>query len=266
MIIVPVPYDAASSHLGGSRKGPSAIIEASFELEWYDDELKREICQVGIHTIEALEPDVESPRRMVERVEGVVRGILGEGKIPVVIGGDHSISIGAVRAVADAYRDVDVVFFDAHSDMRDIYQGSKFSHACVGRRISEICGITQLGTRSMDSSEARYIKNRNIKQFKAPLSHPENFLDKLLEGSGHDIYISIDLDVLDPSIMPAVGNPEPGGVEWYDMLMVLRTICREKRVIGFDVVELRPIPGFFAPNFTAAKLVYKTIGYITSFD
>lgn len=262
--VVPVPYDLTTTYQGGSRRGPDAILEASRHMELYDEELERESFLSGIYTHAPLEVEAGGPEQMTVAVHRVVADLLTAGKIPVLLGGEHSISVGAVRAVKEKYPDLSVLHFDAHADMRDSYQGTPFSHACAGRRMSELCALLQIGIRSMSAEEAAFLKTGPVRTYPADfIGRTGAWKERISKELTGDIYISLDLDVLDPSIMPSTGTPEPGGLQWKELLDVLRHVTGRCRVRGFDVVELSPIPGIVAPDFLAAKLVYKIMGYIT---
>lgn len=262
-VIIPVPYDLTASYGTGTRHGPLAIIEASSHLELYDDEIKEETASIGIHTLNHVEPLCSSPEKMVERVEEVVSRVLSSNKLPVILGGEHSITVGAVQAMVNSISDIGVVQFDAHADLRDTYQGSKYSHACTGRRIHEICKLTQVGIRSLSKEEFEFLDESEIETyFCRDLFNNENWINDFIKNLPSHIYVTIDLDVLDPSIMPAVGTPEPGGLGWYNITKVLKVLAQEKKILGFDIVELCPQPTNPAPDFLAAKLCYKLLGYI----
>jgi len=269
--ILPVPYDLTASYISGMRNGPRAIIEASTHMELYDEELRCEPYEAGIETLASLEPTALGPEEMIKRVRGVVTSILGSGRIPVLLGGEHSITLGMVQALIQKYPNLSVLQLDAHADMRDTYQDSPFNHACVARRISELCPIVQVGIRSLSVEEADFLKaeakagkkaKSRIKTYYATEVFKGISWDKVVKDLTDDICVTVDLDVFDPSIMPSTGTPEPGGLSWYDALDVLRTAMSAKRVVGFDVVELCPLPGNIAPDFLAAKLVYKMMGYM----
>ncbi|MDI6790235.1 MAG: agmatinase [Thermodesulfobacteriota bacterium] len=263
-VIVPVPYDGTTSFRSGTREGPLAIISASRFLELYDEETDQDISETGIATLGEMEPLASSPEAMIEAVREACLPLLQQGKTVVVLGGEHSVSLGAIKAVADYKPSFSILQFDAHADLRNSYQNTPFSHACVMRRAMEYNPIEQVGIRSLSREEAVFIKGSGLKPFYAPavLTDREAVLQELLTRLLPEVYITIDLDVLDPSIMPAVGTPEPGGLGWYDLLFLLRHITRKKHVLAFDVVELSPQPGNVAPDFLAAKLIYKLLNYI----
>jgi agmatinase len=264
-VVLPVPYDLTSTYHSGSRRGPGAILDASANMELYDEELRRETYRVGIHTLPPLEADARGPAEMVEAVRRAIAGITADGKIPVMLGGEHSITFGAVQAVQAAYPELTVLQLDAHADLRDAYQGTPFSHASVARRISGICPLVQAGIRSLSVEEAEFLPTGSVKSYSA---------DIILEGGAWceticaalkgDVYLTVDLDVLDPAFMPATGTPEPGGISWRDLIRLVRMVSEHCRIRGFDVVELAPIPGMVAPDFLAAKLVYRIMGYLAA--
>jgi agmatinase len=261
--IIPVPYEHTTSHRTGTRFGPSAIIAASQNLELYDEELKYEPYRVGICTLDGLEPVLGNQGQMTKRIARVTKSLLKDTKLPVALGGEHSLSVGLVEALVCRYPGLSVLQLDAHADLRDSYQGSKYNHACTMRRISELAPFVQVGIRSLSRGEADWAKDQGLKIFWAKeIMHNHNWQAEVVESLSPEVYITIDLDVFDPGIMPAVGTPEPGGLDWYPVLQLLKLVAEKKRVVGFDVVELCPLPGNVAPDFMAAKLVYKLLGYI----
>lgn len=282
-VILPVPYDLTASYGSGTRNGPLSIIEASTHMELYDEELKSNTYEGGIHTMLQMEPTTLGPEEMIKRVFEASSYIVKSNKIPVMFGGEHSITLGMVKALKKKYPKLSVLQFDAHADMRESYQDNKFNHACVARRISEVCPIVQVGIRSLSTEEADFLKNnsearsqKTEKTYHAPHTTHHGIytyyasdlrnglpMDAICNNLTEHVFITIDLDVFDPSIMPATGTPEPGGMGWYEVLDLLRVVASgSKRMVGFDVVELSPIPGNIAPNFLAAKLVYRIMGYI----
>ncbi|OGO59880.1 MAG: agmatinase [Chloroflexi bacterium RBG_19FT_COMBO_47_15] len=261
VVILPVPYDSTTEWHSGTREGPQAIINASQYLELYDIELDREIYKVGIHTLPKVEPLLNSPEEMIDRVYHIAGELTRQAKFMVMFGGEHSLSLGIVRALKEKKQDLSVLQLDAHADLRDEYLGTKYSHACVMRRILELCPIVQVGIRSLSWEEQRFLAQNNMHPFFAApssgLASPEDITALLSDN----VYVSIDLDVFDPSIVPAVGTPEPGGMQWHEVLNLLRTVTLHRRIIGFDVVELCPKEGPASCAFLAAKLAYKLIGY-----
>lgn len=261
--VIPVPYDATTSYIGGTAKGPAAIIDASTHMELYDEELEQETCGIGIHTTMPLPVHDEPPEAMLRMVTEAVSRHLATDKLPVILGGEHSISLGAVRALVRRYPRLSVLQLDAHADLRDSYGGTPFSHACAARRMGELCPLVQVGIRSMSREEADFKRSSPVitvfdHQIKQAGKNPEEAIQHLTD----EVYLTIDLDVLDPAIMPATGTPEPGGLSWYEITSLLKKLCGVKRVVAFDVVELCPQPGNVAPDFLAAKLIYRTMGYI----
>lgn len=265
VVALPVPYDSTTSYMGGAREGPRAIIEASRHLEDYDIELGREVYRVGIHTLPELEPHVGGPEGMVERVQAAVEPFARDGKLVATLGGEHTISVGAVRAYRRVYPDLSVLYLDAHADLRDEYMGSRFSHACAARRIWEKCPLVEVGVRSISQEEMDFVRRHDIPvYFHDEGSTPASWdADEVASRLSNHVYVSIDLDALDPSLMPAVGTPEPGGLDWNAVVGLLRAVCRERTVVGFDVVELCPAAGPPSCSTVAAKLAYKLMGYAT---
>ncbi|MCU0573500.1 MAG: agmatinase [Syntrophobacteraceae bacterium] len=262
-VVIPVPYDGTTTYRAGTREGPRAILAASRELEPFDEETGAEVREAGIATLEELPVTVSSPRDMVNRVRSAVAAVFDDGKLPVLLGGEHLLSLGAVEALAERIPRLSVLHLDAHADLKTEYQGSPFSNACVMHHVSRLASLVQVGIRSLTLEERNAIGDGSIPCFWGQQLWQDPALwDRILDPLGPEVYISIDLDVLDPSIMPAVGTPEPGGVGWYDVLRLMRRVARERRVVGFDVMELLPIPHVTAPDFLAARLVYKLLGYI----
>lgn len=264
-VVVPVPYDSTSTYQPGSRRGPAAILEASANMELYDEELKKETFLAGIHTVLPVEVDARGPKTMIDAVRKRIRRIVAQDKIPVMLGGEHSITLGAVQAVAEKYPKLTVLQFDAHADLRDRYQKTPYNHACVARRVAEFCDLVQVGIRSMSREEGEFLPESCVKSYSADdvFKHP-NWAETAAQSLKGDVYVTIDLDVFDPSVMPATGTPEPGGLFWRDVLGLLRLVSRKCAVRGFDVVELAPLPGIVAPDFMAAKLIYRFMGYLTT--
>ncbi len=267
VVILPVPYDATTTYQPGSRNGPRAIIEASRHLEFYDEETGKNFSEIGICTLDDIET-VDSAEKMVKRVYEAVQVLLADQKSVVTVGGEHSISFGAVKAHLEKYPNLTVLHVDAHADMRDELAENAFNHGCVARRISEICPLVSVGVRSIAEEEMTHVNGSKgrIKVFFAKdiCTGGNGWMDDVIKSLSKDVYITIDLDAFDSSIMPSVGTPQPGGMGWYQVLDLMKRISREKNVVGFDVTELMPISGNHAPDFLAAKLVYKLIGYFFS--
>jgi agmatinase len=270
--LLPIPYESTTSYGAGTREGPAAILSASRQVELYDQELDGEpATEYGIHTLNPLGLVHRSPEAMVKAVEAAVFSILSGSPRPevlAVLGGEHTLSAGVARGLARVIpRETMVaVQVDAHADLRDEYEGSPFSHACAARRILDVCPVFQVGIRNLSSGEAafRRVSKRVRTIFSEEANDPGSRFLKDLAGfvRNRKVFMTIDLDGLDPSIMPAVGTPEPGGISWERLLQIVRTVCScATQVPVFDVVELAPIPGFRAPDFLAAKLVYKLFSY-----
>jgi agmatinase len=258
-VIVPVPYDETSTWMKGADKGPQAILRASANMELYDIETDSQVCQDGIFTDTPVDGD-PSPDGMVRAVEQRVSRHLANDKFTIVIGGEHSVSIGAVQAHARTYPGMTVLQLDAHSDLREQYEGSRYNHACVMARVRELCPIVQVGIRSMDVSEKSALDPQRV-FFAQALHEGAAGVEDIVGRLTDTVYVTIDLDVFDPSIMPSTGTPEPGGLSWYDVLALLKAVCRRRTVVGFDVVELCPVETNWAPDFLAAKLIYKLLSY-----
>ena len=261
--LLQAPYEGTVSYGKGAATGPHAIIRASGQLEIYDIPSRTRPSDIGIATLAPVAVD-GGPEEVVSRVHRQVAAVLSDGKKPVLLGGEHSVALGAIRAAHEAHPELGVLQLDAHADLRNSYEGTPFSHACVMRRVLEL-GIPHVGVgiRSMSEQEARFAEARNLTL--VPPGSPHGFGERrpsaasAIEQLPDHIYVTIDVDVLDPSCMPATGTPEPGGPSW-DGLMAILGLLTRKEVVGFDVVELAPIPGLTFCEFTAAKLVYKMIG------
>ena len=262
IIIVPVPYDATSTWMKGADKGPEAIMEASVNLEFYDIETKTEVHKAGIHTID---PIVEnsSPENLVDAVYKRTIQLLNDGKFPVIVGGNHTVSIGSVRAFSEKIKNLSVLQLDAHADLRKEYEGSAFNHACTISRIREFAPVVQVGIRSISAEELPFVNNDTI-FYSHELYYDKQLYSKAAEKLSRNVYVTIDLDVFDPSIMPSTGTPEPGGPGYYEIMHFLRDVACKRNVAGFDVVELCPNPMNKMPDFVAAKVIYQLLSYIFS--
>ncbi len=258
--ILPVPFDMTSTWVKGADKGPEAIIEASANMELYDIETDSQVYFRGIFTHESV-LEKHSVEKMVKDVRKCVSSQLQSGKFTVVIGGEHSVSIGAIQAHAECFgSDITVLQLDAHADLRQSYEGSKYNHACVMARAAEAAEVVQVGIRSGDADEFR-AADRQRTILAQEIYKDKTRLLKALNMLTEKVYVTIDLDVFDPSIMPSTGTPEPGGLGWYETLDFLRMVFERKNVVGFDVVELCPNDNNKAPDFLAAKLIYKLLSY-----
>jgi agmatinase len=256
--VVLVPYDATSTWQKGADKGPDALINASCFVELYDLETDQEAYRAGIYT-DRPRFDFSSPHAMIQTVRNQAKNYFQRRTLPIFLGGEHTISIGAVEAAFHAVHNLNVLQLDAHADLRNEYQNSKYNHACTMARIRELCPVVQVGIRSMDRSEVEFIQSDRF--FPAQNIHDnDKWMEKAISQLTRNVYVTIDVDVFDPSVMPATGTPEPGGLLWYQVLKFLRKVIESKNLIGVDVVELCPKEDPH-PAFLAAKLVYKIISY-----
>jgi agmatinase len=264
-VVLSVPFDGTTSYRSGARYGPAAIIAASSQLEDYDVELRQDISELGIHTAPALVPDLNSQKSLVWQVKSLVDWVVSSEKIPVLLGGDHSVTLGAVWALQQPLVDVSVLYLDAHGDLRDEYMGTRLGHASTARRLTECCRVVPVGVRSLCVEEHAFITAADLPVHYWPPDVPfDRYVDSVVDDLGEDVYVSVDLDVLDPSIMSAVGAPEPGGMQWENITTLLRQVGSRRRIVGFDIVELSPHEGPEACAYTAAKLTYKLMGYASS--
>ncbi|MBD3426609.1 MAG: agmatinase [Candidatus Omnitrophica bacterium] len=261
IVILPVPYDRTSTWIKGADKGPFALLEASPELELYDIETDHEVYTRGIYTSAPLEVGQMEPERMCRVVENEVSSLLDGGKFVVTLGGEHSVSIGAVRAHASKEEPLSVLSLDAHADLRDEYHSSRFNHACVGARIKELAHLVEVGVRSMSREEKGVLPEGDI-FFARDIASSGTWIDEVLSRLSDKVYVTIDLDVFDPALMPSTGTPQPGGLDWYQVTALLAAVSAQKSVTGFDIVELCPSGNNRAPDFLAAKLVYKFLSYV----
>ncbi len=259
IIIVPVPYDETSTWMRGADKGPDAILEASPNLEFYDVETASEAHLAGIHTLEPI-LEKDTPEKLVNAVHDKTLYLLTENKFPVIIGGNHTVSIGAIKAFSEYFDNLSVLQLDAHTDLRQEYEGSKFNHACAMARAREFAPIVQVGIRSMSVYEVPYADKDRI-FYSHELYYNKNLYIKAIDKLTEKVYITIDLDVFDPSIMPSTGTPEPGGPAYTELIHFLRDVIRNKNVVGFDVVELCPNQTNKSPDFIAAKIIYQLLSY-----
>jgi agmatinase len=258
-VILPIPFDKTTTWLKGADKGPAAIIEASKYLELYDIETDSEVYKEGIFTAEPIH--AASPSVLLRKTDATVSRYLNDNKLVVTLGGDHSVSIGVIKSYAKHYGNLSVLHLDAHADSRDSYEGTPYNHACVIARTREFTkDIVSVGIRSMDSSERSSV-DRKRTFFAHDIHDSEKWMKNAVRLLTDSVYITIDLDVFDPGIMPSTGTPEPGGLGWYQIMKLLSTVSKSKRIVGFDVVELCPSK-HKAPDFLAAKLIYTLLSYI----
>ncbi|MBR6131117.1 MAG: agmatinase [Bacteroidales bacterium] len=257
-VLLSVPYDGTSTFVKGADKGPQAILNASDSLELYDVQYDIDASKAGVYT-DHHEYNLSTPEAMVKSVYGRVSHFLDMGKRVAMVGGEHSVSVGAIRAMSERYLDLTVLQIDAHADLRDEYHGSPYNHACVMRRAQECARVVQVGIRSVCEEEQCNIVPENI-FYAHDVVGRTGWEDEVLERLTGNVYISFDLDGLDPSILPATGTPLPGGLQWYPTLNLLEKVFRARRVVGFDVVELCPQEGNVVSDVLAASLVYKMMG------
>jgi agmatinase len=265
-VVFPVPLERTTTYEHGTRNGPSAILTASQNMELYDEELGRESYKdIGIATIPAIETMHGTLEEVLAELSAAESKLLEDGKFPVVLGGEHSMTPPLVSASAKKYKDLCVLQIDAHADLREQYQGNPASHASAMRRVVEICPAVQVGIRSLSVEEAQAIPKLRTKVYwakdiaNAPLS---DWLPKVIADLSEHVYLTIDLDGFDPSIVPATGTPEPGGLNWHQVTSLIREVAKQKKIVAMDVVELLPQPGDHASDFLAAKLIYKCLGYV----
>lgn len=257
-VLLGVPYDGTSTFVKGADKGPQAILDASDSLELYDIQYDIDVSKAGVYT-DHHDYDLSTPEAMVKSVYGRVSHFLDMGKRVAMVGGEHSVSVGAIRAMSERFPDLTVLQIDAHADLRDEYHGSPYNHACVMRRAQECARVVQVGIRSVCEEEQCNIVPENI-FYAHNIVGRTGWEDEVLERLTGNVYISFDLDGLDPSILPATGTPLPGGLQWYPTLNLLEKVFRARRVVGFDVVELCPQEGNVVSDVLAASLVYKMMG------
>jgi agmatinase len=264
VVVLPVPYEATVSYGRGTAKGPEAIIEASQQVELYDEELGCEPCDVGVATLDSVELKGVAPSELRAALAPTISKILEDGKVPLILGGEHSITPAVASVVAERNQNITVVQFDAHADLREEYEGERMGHASAIARVREFSPAIQVGIRNLCKGEAERARRDGLDIFYAKdMRRGDSWMVEALARIRTDeVYITIDLDAFDSAIMPATGTPEPGGMDWYQVTDFLRLVTKERRVRGFDIVELAPIDGFHAPDFLAAKLAYKCIGYL----
>jgi agmatinase len=264
-IVLPVPYEATTSYGKGTAKGPGAVIKASAHIETFDEELLSDTSLAGIHTMRPLSFDGTNAQSAQARISSAVDGIVSYRKVPVMIGGEHTITPAAVSAVRKKHPTLTVLQIDAHADLRDRYEENKLSHACAMRRVLEICPVVQAGIRNLSKEEYDFaVSSGQIKRIHFAGKTDDRTVKNILNQLSDAVYVTIDVDGLDPSIIPSTGTPEPGGLSWYQLLGILREVAGKKDIVGFDVNEFSPIEAMHAPDFAVAKLIYRLMGYIVS--
>ena len=262
VVILPVPVDRTTSYGGGTRNGPHEILQASSHMELWDEELGADVHDVGLFTLPEMELPFGELAPLMDEIQRVAAEVLARDKFLVTIGGEHSITPPLVAAAAARYRGLHVLQIDAHADLRETYMGTPHNHACAIWGSLKHAAVTQVGIRSLSTAEAEAAPGLNTTIFyDHSMRRDPTWIERVVASLGDPVYITIDVDALDPAIMPATGTPEPGGLSWYEILALLRATIAQRNVVACDVVELSPIPGLHAPNFLCAKLIYKILTY-----
>lgn len=259
IVLIPVPYDGTSTWQKGADKGPDAFLNASENMELYDIETETEVYKQGIYLADAVTENT-SPEAMVDAVHKETKKYIKKNKFVTIFGGEHSISIGTIRAFNEMYPSLTVLQLDAHADLRKEYEGSKCNHACAVYEASQTTNLIQVGIRSMDVIETT-VMDKEKTYFAHEMAIDDTWMDSAVDQMTENVFITIDLDAFDPSIMPSTGTPEPGGLLWYETLEFLKQVFAEKNVVGFDIVELCPNKIDKSSDFLAAKLYYKMLSY-----
>jgi agmatinase len=261
-VVLPVPFERTTSYVTGTRNAPREILLASGQVENWDEETGTDVWARGIFTLPELDLPYNEARVALDEIRRVSDEVLAADKFLVVLGGEHSISVPVVEAVAARTKGLSVLQIDAHADMRDSYQGSRYSHACAMRRIVEHAPCTQVAIRSLSREESQAIPGLRTRVFwDHTMRQDPHWIDKVVENLSDQVYLTIDADGLDPAVMPAVGTPEPGGLSWHETLALLRAVLARRHVVACDLVELCPLPGLVGPNFLCAKLIHKILSY-----
>jgi len=262
--IVPIPFEKSTSYGGGTARGPAAIRKASAQVEFYDEVLRAEPCRAGLTAEPLGDPkkiSAMSAAQMIARFSQRVGAHLDAGRFPIVLGGEHTVTLAPFAAAIDRFPNLHVLHLDAHADLRDEYKNDRYSHACVARRIAERAPLVQVGIRSYDRAQAEALPKLPVKLLHAhEIRAGADALAFAAKHLGDPVYLTVDVDVFDPSIMPATGTPEPGGLLWHEVDALLAWLFANRNVVAMDVVELAPIRGLHAPDFLVARLVYRCIG------
>jgi agmatinase len=261
--VLPIPYDSTTSFQAGTRNGPAAIIAASQQVELFDEELEAEGYRAGVATLDPIMPNMAGPKAMHDDIFAVAKRVVRDGKVLIGLGGEHSVSSGLVQAAMTRHKKLSVLQIDAHLDLRSSWEGSSHSHACVMRRILDLrATIVPVGIRNVSLEEHRFIRSKRIEVVTARQCHmDDDWVDRVLNALGEKVYVTIDIDGFDPSFAPGTGTPEPGGLDWYQVIGLLRLVAAEKTIVGADIVEVMPIPGQAVTEFLAARLAYKLVCY-----
>ncbi len=263
--ILPVPYEATTSYGKGTAKGPEAILEASHYVEFFDEETNRELCfEKGIASLKPVKFNGTTGKSALDIIYKNVKKLIDDKKFVVTLGGEHTISTAPIKAHFDSYKDLSILHFDAHSDLREEYEGTKYSHACFASRVAEFTkDITQVGIRAQSKEEYEFIKKNNINTFYSYQirngKFGDSWADKVISELKKNVYITFDVDYFDPSIMSSTGTPEPDGFYWAETIDLMRKLSKKHNVVGFDVVELAPVKMNPFPDFMTAKLIYKML-------
>jgi N1-aminopropylagmatine ureohydrolase len=262
VVILPIPLDRTTSYVPGTRTGPHEILVASSHMELWDEETQTDVHSIGIYTLPEMELPFASMDEVVCEIRRVASELVNRDKFPIVLGGEHSITPPVVAAVAARHPDLAVLQIDAHADLRESFMGTPHNHACAMRRTLEFAPLTQVGIRSLSPEEAAAIGGlRTTVFYDYNMRADPHWMDRVVDSLKGPVYITIDVDGLDPAIMPATGTPEPGGLSWYELLGLLKKVIEQRTVVGCDLVELSPISANVAPNFLCAKLIYKILSY-----
>jgi agmatinase len=262
VVILPVPLDRTTSYVSGTRNGPHEILVASSHIELWDEETQTDVHSIGIYTLPEMEFPFAGMDDVVCEIRRVASELVNRDKFPFILGGEHSITPAVVGAVAAKHPGLSVLQIDAHADLRDSFMGTPHNHACAMRRTLDFAPTTQVGIRSLSPEEAAAAPGlRTTIFYDYNMRADPRWIDRVVESLTDTVYITIDVDGLDPAIMPATGTPEPGGLSWYETLALLRAVIERRTVVGCDIVELSPLAGNVAPNFLCAKLIYKILSY-----
>ena len=261
--VLPIPYDATASFLAGTRHGPRAIITASQQVETYDEELRGEFISIGIATLDPIPRHADGPEAMRHDIFEAAGKIVADDKFLLTLGGEHSITSALVRAVKSKHDDLSVLQIDAHADLRESYQGSKYSHASVMRRIHDMgVPFVGVGIRSYSSEEASFMESAGIRPVTASDCRASgDWIDRAMDRLTGHVYVTLDIDAFDPAYAPGTGTPEPGGLDWHQVTALLRAVAERKSVVAADIIEVIPLPGQVITEFLAARLAYKIISY-----
>nr|WP_185858492.1 agmatinase [Blattabacterium cuenoti] len=260
IVLIPVPYDSTQTWKKGSKNGPQAFLSASEHIELYDIETDSEVYKRGIYLSDPIVNSSISSIKMVNKVYHATKKYLLKEKFVTLIGGDHSISIGSIRAFGEKYTNLSILHMDAHADLRSKYKNNPYNHACSMHEASIKYPLIQIGIRSMDSSEKKYLQKGNV-FYMHVIKNNDFWMQRVIHRLSENVFLSIDIDVFDPSIAPSTGTPEPGGLHWYTTLEFLKTVFQEKKIIGFDIVELLPNKKESSTDFLVVKLYYKLLSY-----